>query len=140
MKKLFAVLLSVLLLCGIVTPAFAEDTEPDKPEPVATEIVSIPEKNKVVYTGGEPDSPAGYARFDQILMELQTIRSQIGVLVRDFFTQLLRLLDDPTQEGWDEFKTFLVNQSFVRFLIREELITVFSLLFFGERPFFSFWT
>ena len=59
LKKLLALILSALLLCGIVTPAFAEGDKPDKPELVAAEIVSIPEKNKVVYTGGEPESPEG---------------------------------------------------------------------------------
>ena len=57
-KKTLALLLC-LLLCGFVTSAFAEGDKPDKPELVAAEIVSIPEKNKVVYTGGEPESPEG---------------------------------------------------------------------------------
>ena len=59
MKKLLALILAALLLCGIITPAFAEDAEPDKPELVAAEIVSIPEKNQVVYTGGAPEAPDG---------------------------------------------------------------------------------
>ena len=59
MKKLFAFLLSVLLICGIVTPAFAEDADPNEPELISAEIVSIPEKNKVVYTGGAPEAPDG---------------------------------------------------------------------------------
>lgn len=59
MKKLFAVLLSALLLCGIVVPAFAKGEVPDKPELVAAEIVSIPEKNKYVEKNGDPEYPDG---------------------------------------------------------------------------------
>ena len=58
MKKLLALILAALLLCGIVTPVFAEDAEPDKPELVAAEIVSIPKKNKMVYDG-KPATPDG---------------------------------------------------------------------------------
>ena len=59
MKKLFAFLLSVLIVCGVATPAFAEGAGPDKPELVSAEIVSIPEKNKYVEKNGDPEYPDG---------------------------------------------------------------------------------
>lgn len=59
MKKLIAMILSVLLLCGSVTPALAAESEPDRPELVAAEIVSVPLKNRIVFSGGNPASPDG---------------------------------------------------------------------------------
>ena len=58
MKKLFAMILSVLLLCGIVTPAFAAGEE-DAPALTAVQILSVPLKNRIVFSGGDPVGPDG---------------------------------------------------------------------------------
>lgn len=59
MKKLFALVLSFLLLCGSVTPALAAEDEPDNPELVAVRLVAVPLKNRVVFKNGKPNPPDG---------------------------------------------------------------------------------
>ncbi len=63
MKKTVSVIIAVIMLCGIITPAFAEDETTEKPgqkaELVDAYVFSLPGKNEVVRKQGEPEYPDG---------------------------------------------------------------------------------
>lgn len=63
LKKTVSVIIAVIMLCGIITPAFAEDETTDNPgqkaELVDAYVFSLPGKNEVVRKHGKPEYPDG---------------------------------------------------------------------------------